>query len=79
MNSWIVDEIDSEIAKLQQAKQLLLDAIGKNGRGRPRKLAVLVQTGPTVKRKGRMTPEGRARIAAAQKARWAKIKKAAKQ
>ena len=29
----------------------------------------------TVKQKHRMSPEGRARIAAAQKARWAKVKK----
>jgi hypothetical protein len=49
-------------------------------RGRPPKAAstsVAVSTAPVVKAKRRtMSPEGRARIAAAQKARWAKLKKA---
>jgi hypothetical protein len=64
--------IDAEIATLKQARALLstADAPAKRKPGRPAK--------PIQKMKRKLTPEGRARIAAAVKARWAKQKKAAK-
>jgi hypothetical protein len=72
----IMEQIDSEIASLQQAKALLLGSAAiKRGPGRP-PMASKAVAKPRKKRK--LTPEGRARIAAAVKARWAAQKKAAK-
>jgi hypothetical protein len=68
----IITEIDAEIARLQQAKDLLNGTTTKRSPGRP---AAHIASGPT---KRTMSAAGRARIAAAQKARWAKVKKAAK-
>lgn len=82
----IVAALDTEIARLQQAKALLsgAEAPTKRGPGRP---AGITKSGAATSfnpadfapapRKGRtMSAEGRARIAAAQKARWAKAGKA---
>ena len=71
----ILAELDSEISRLQQAKALLSGEEVRRGPGRP-----TTDSAPaSVKKKKRnLTPEGRARIAAAVKARWAKQKKAAK-
>ena len=73
----IIAALDIEIARLQQAKAILGAAAKvngpaaiKRGPGRPKKS---VTTTARV-----MSPEGKAKIAAAQKARWAKAKKAAK-
>lgn len=63
--SHILSEIDSEISRLQQVRALLArDGFSGAIANRPRKR--------------RLSSEARARIAAAQKARWAKQKKAAK-
>jgi topoisomerase IA-like protein len=62
----LVSSVDSEIAVLQQVRALLAGQDGHVRRGRK----------PGKKRT--MSAEGRARIAAAQRARWAKQKKAAK-
>ena len=72
----IVSEIDAEIMRLEQAKQLLTGTATKRGPGRPR---VNVTSAPAPKKKARrkMSAAGRARIAAAQKARWAKLRKSA--
>jgi hypothetical protein len=71
----ILSAIDSEISRLQQARAMLADTtpsvVAKKGPGRPKKLAVVV---PAKKRT--MSAEGRIRIAAAQKKRWAAAKKA---
>ena len=67
----ILSLIDSEIAQLQSARALLTGAQTKPKIGRP------VGSGKK-KRKRNLSPEGRARIAAAVKARWARQKKAAK-
>jgi hypothetical protein len=64
----IVAEIDAEISRLQQAKQLL------SGPGRPRRSATLAVA---PKKRRTLSVQARARIAAAQKARWAKVKKKA--
>ncbi len=83
----ILSEIDAEIARLQQAKTLLGSANSvptvavKRKPGRPPASAKAFSFSPATGMGGKrrtMTPEGRAKIAAAQKARWAKAKKAAK-
>jgi hypothetical protein len=70
--SQIIEQIDAEIKRLQQAKSLLIGATTKRGPGRPAKTSIVAP------KKRQMSPEGRAKIAAAQKARWAKAKKASK-
>jgi hypothetical protein len=65
----VLAEIDAEIRTLEQVRALLVgDA--KSGRRHGKKAAT--------SKKRRLSPEARARIAAAQKARWAKARKAAK-
>jgi hypothetical protein len=75
MNTFeILTHIDAEIARLQQVKALLSGEQTKRKSGRPSsKLGNKTITG----NKRIMSAEGRARIAAAQKARWAKLRKAA--
>jgi hypothetical protein len=77
----IIEALDNEIARLQEVKALLaatnataLTGNLKRSPGRPKKAATVVA--PT-KRKG-ISPEARERIAAAQKARWVKVRRAAK-
>ena len=70
----IILQIDQKIARLTKVKELLQDMPAKKGPGRPRADATAITV---VKKKGakrRLSPEARARIAAAQKARWAKVK-----
>ena len=66
----ILAEIDKEIQKLQQARTLLNGYSTSNGR-----TASAVKASP---KRNKMSAEGRARIAAAQRARWAKVAKAAR-
>jgi hypothetical protein len=69
----IIQTIDAEIARLKKARALLDSHATASKHGR------LVNSKPetTTKRAGRrkMSAEGRARIAAAQRARWAKTKR----
>jgi hypothetical protein len=86
----IIKNIDMEIARLQQARTVLTNAstMVKRGPGRPRKELAGVTRQPILKgtraavtatpAKRMMSEEGRARIAAAQKLRRAKSKRAAK-
>jgi hypothetical protein len=67
----ILAELDAEIARLQQAKVLLAGETMKRGPGRPKATPTVTST----KKKRKMSPEGRARIVAAVKARWARAKK----
>ena len=69
----IIFQIDQEIARLTKVKELLQGIPTKKGPGRPRADAVAP---PVAKKKTRrkMSAEGRARIAAAMKARWARVK-----
>ena len=64
--------IDAEIAQLQHARALIAGT-GKRGPGRPK-----AATAPVAKKKRKLSPEGRARLIAAVKARWASQKRAAK-
>jgi hypothetical protein len=78
----ILASIDSEISTLQRARALLAAGahVGRK-RGRPSKTAAVVNaliSTPAKKRKKRnLTPEGRKRIADAQKRRWAAMRKSA--
>ena len=73
----IIAQIDSEIARLQQVKSILSGSTPtttiKVKRG-PKKTAPT----PITAKKRILSPEARARIAGAQKARWAKVRKGAK-
>jgi hypothetical protein len=78
--------LDSEIAILKEARQLLVtDSTGSarpRKAGRPRNavnaLLTVITTTAKTKKKRNLSPEGRARIAEAVKRRWAAQKKAAK-
>jgi NAD(P)H-dependent flavin oxidoreductase YrpB (nitropropane dioxygenase family) len=68
--------IDAEIATLKQARTLIAGSgveVTKPTRGRPKG-----SKNAPAKKKRNLSPEGRARIAAAVKRRWALQKKAAK-
>jgi hypothetical protein len=68
----ILAELDAEIEKLEQVRALL--TIGaKRGRGWPKGVATIEKP---ARKKRNLSPEGRARIAAAVKRRWAAQKKA---
>ncbi len=80
--SRILAEIDSQIAKLQQARALLAgtDAVRTTpGRGRPKGSKNVAKAAPEVvaPRKRKLSPEGRKRIAEAMKKRWAERRKQA--
>jgi len=65
-----LEEIESKISELRRR---LGNSPGSNARP-----AAAPAAAGRRRRKHRMSPEGRARIAAAQRARWARFKKAAK-
>ena len=73
----IIAEIDAQIAKLQQARSLLVGTQSEHtGRGRPKgsKNATKSAT-PKKTTKRKLSPEGRKRIADAMKKRWAERRK----
>jgi hypothetical protein len=72
----ILVEIDAEISRLQQARALL-DGTGPSEKRRPGRPAAASLAGSEGKRHT-LSAEARERIAAAQRARWAKSKRAAK-
>jgi hypothetical protein len=76
----IIAALDQEIARLHEVRALLGSAAKVNGAasikrgpGRPKKLAAVKTIGKRI-----LSPEAREKIAAAQTARWAKVRKAAK-
>lgn len=71
--SRIIAEIDAQILKLQQARNLLAGATqpARTGPGRPKGSANISRS----KSKRKLTPEGRKRIADAMKKRWAERRK----
>jgi hypothetical protein len=74
----IIQEIDSEISRLEQAKAILSGITAKKSPGRPKKnitVARILSVEPT---KRVMSAEGKAKIAEAQKLRWARSKRADK-
>jgi hypothetical protein len=80
--SIIIEFVDSEIARLEQVKVLLNgDGTQTGKRGRPKSKPAAAhsfdhgQNAAPAKKRRKMSAEGRARIAAAQKARWAKAKR----
>lgn len=73
----IIAQIDEEISRLQRARNLLSGVpVPKVGVGRPKGSATL-RNNPIVKTRKPLSAEAKARIAAAQKERWAKAKKPA--
>ena len=79
----ILWEIDAEISRLQQVKELLSGTdtgAVKRGPGRPigSGVAKKLTASPVVQPRRKMSAAGRARIAAAMKMRWAKVRRAAK-
>ena len=68
----VIQSIDAEIARLEKARELLsghVNTPAKRGRVSSKPIAT-----PKPLKRRKMSAEGRARIAAAQKARWAKAK-----
>jgi len=78
----ILNEIDAEISRLQQVRVLLTGAAGistpAKKRGRPVGSGASASAPSIVKGRRALSPEARAKIAAAQKLRWAKSKQATK-
>jgi hypothetical protein len=76
--SRILDEIDSQISKLQQARELLSGTTVKvKGRGRPKGSKNAKTAAKAAPRKRKISAEGRKRIAEAMKKRWAERRKLA--
>lgn len=71
--SRIIAEIDAQILKLQQARALLAGTAqaARPGPGRPKKTVISTPS----RKKRKLTPEGRKRIADAMKKRWAERRK----
>jgi hypothetical protein len=76
----ILASIDTELARLQHVRALLvaIEAPAKH-RGRPKGSGTKEIVATPKKARRKMSAAGRARIAAAQKARWAKLKAATKE
>ena len=72
--SRIIAEIDAQISKLQQARTLLAGTAAPAGRGRP-KGSKNASSAATPRKKRKLSPEGRKRIADAMKKRWAERRK----
>jgi len=78
--SRIIEEIDAQISKLQQARALLsgTTSTSSKGRGRPKGSKNAKTAAPAAApRKRKLSPEGRKRIADAMKRRWAERRKQA--
>ena len=72
--SRIIAEIDAQIKKLQQARELLSGTVtASKGPGRPKGS----KNATGARRKHKLSPEGRKRIAEAMKRRWAERRKQA--
>jgi hypothetical protein len=76
--SRIIAEIDAQISKLQQARELLSGTVAKVGKGPGRpKGSKNAKPAAAAPRKRKLSPEGRKRIAEAMKRRWAERRKQA--
>jgi len=65
----LVSELDKQIARLREARDLLAGTVSTRRRGRPS-----TKSAPT-RKKRTLSPEARAKMAAAQKRRWAAYRK----
>jgi hypothetical protein len=74
----IIEHLDAEISRLQQAKALLAGTDVRKGPGRPKSSGASSKPVVVQPTKHVMSAEGKRKIAFAQKARWAKVRKAAK-
>lgn len=74
------DDIAEELTTVINRAQSMLSSLGKGAAQIHRRAETAVKTAKKAAKKARrtMSAEARAKIAAAQKARWAKVKKAAK-
>ena len=75
----VILELDLEIVRLQQVKDILTEAPAKakprpKPKGSKPTTSFAYGSNKAPQKRSTMSPEGRARIAAAQKARWAKEK-----
>lgn len=69
MNEQILEALDAEIARLQEARNILGSAVPSTPSGRGRKAA-----GAAKGTRRELSPEARKAIADAQKKRWAKVR-----
>ena len=70
MNEQILQALDAEIARLQEARNILASALPSSSSGRGRKSA------PRAKgTRKELSPQARKAIADAQRKRWAKVKR----
>jgi hypothetical protein len=72
----ILAALDEQIATLKQARDVLTSET-QRGRGRTKSVGTVQKPAEKKRKPYRISPEGRARIAAAVKRRWAAQKKAA--
>jgi hypothetical protein len=72
----ILSHIDAEISRLTEARDLIAGATSTKVARSPRKSGLAAPKPRAVRAKRIISPEGRARIAAAQKLRWSKQKRA---
>ena len=75
--SRIIAEIDAQISKLKQARELLAGTTTKIGKGPGRPKGSKNAKPAASPRKRKLSPEGRKRIADAMKRRWAERRKLA--
>jgi hypothetical protein len=72
-------EITEQIGKLETELRGILDGKGSSAPAAARSVAPAASAAAPGKKRRKMSPEARARIVAAQKARWAKVRAAKKQ
>jgi hypothetical protein len=72
----IIRHIDAEISRLTEARDLIAGTVRTKVARGPRKSGLVAPKPRALRTKRSISPEGRARIAAAQKLRWAKQKRA---
>jgi hypothetical protein len=72
-------EITEQIGKLESELKAILDGKGSSAPAASRSVAAAASVAAPAKKRRKMSPEARARIVAAQKARWAKVRAAKKQ
>jgi hypothetical protein len=74
----IIEHLDAEISRLQQVRALLTGEDVRKGSGRPKASDAISKPVAVKPTKRVMSAEGKKKIALAQKARWAKVRKAAR-